>query len=232
MSLEPAIALMAGLLVLGQIPNLASAIGVIFVVIAGIDAIRTGASAPAQHDHHVDTPRLPAAPGQPAVPFRRKSSVDHASSLPIQGRRAGAAAARAAVGPGRENGQRGCVPDLLSRGPLLGVWIGRAVVARLDAPDRLRPGQLGIVVVGHVILGHVGATIADLAQRGFIRLDEVSGAERSQWLVTDLRGEAADSAGRLRSEWTLCEGLFSSQSAVQLSDHGQQLIPVLTLVRA
>ena len=47
MSLEPAIALLAGLLVLGQIPDMASAIGVIFVVIAGIGAVRTGARAPA-----------------------------------------------------------------------------------------------------------------------------------------------------------------------------------------
>ncbi|MGY0021179.1 EamA family transporter [Streptomyces sp. YJ-C3] len=43
MSLEPAIALLAGLLVLGQIPGLAPAVGVAFVVIAGIGATRTGA---------------------------------------------------------------------------------------------------------------------------------------------------------------------------------------------
>lgn len=61
MSLEPAIALLAGLLVLGQIPNMASAIGLIFVVIAGIGAIRTGARARAPQDSHMDTPSLPAA---------------------------------------------------------------------------------------------------------------------------------------------------------------------------
>ena len=48
MSLEPAIAVLAGLALLGQIPNPASAIGVTFVVIAGIGAIRTGARVPAQ----------------------------------------------------------------------------------------------------------------------------------------------------------------------------------------
>jgi inner membrane transporter RhtA len=48
MSLEPGIALLAGLVILGQIPSAASAAGVIFVVIAGIGAIRTGARAPAQ----------------------------------------------------------------------------------------------------------------------------------------------------------------------------------------
>ncbi|SHL47341.1 EamA family transporter [Streptomyces yunnanensis] len=43
MSLEPAIALLIGLLVLGQTPGLTSAAGVLFVVIAGAGAIRTGA---------------------------------------------------------------------------------------------------------------------------------------------------------------------------------------------
>jgi inner membrane transporter RhtA len=46
MSLEPAIALLAGLLVLRQNPGLARAAGVIFVVIAGVGATRTGAREP------------------------------------------------------------------------------------------------------------------------------------------------------------------------------------------
>jgi inner membrane transporter RhtA len=45
MSLEPAIALLAGLLMLRQIPSTASAAGILFVVIAGIGATRTGARA-------------------------------------------------------------------------------------------------------------------------------------------------------------------------------------------
>lgn len=57
MGLEPAIALLAGLLILGQIPSATSAAGVIFVVIAGIGAIRTGARALAQPDHQPDTAR-------------------------------------------------------------------------------------------------------------------------------------------------------------------------------
>ncbi|GAB2725371.1 EamA family transporter [Kitasatospora kifunensis] len=42
MSLEPAIALVMGLLVLGQVPGLAPAAGVVLVVIAGAGATRTG----------------------------------------------------------------------------------------------------------------------------------------------------------------------------------------------
>ncbi|MEV7723547.1 EamA family transporter [Streptomyces sp. NPDC101733] len=43
MSLEPAIALLAGLLVLGQVPGLLPAAGVVLVVVAGMGATRTGA---------------------------------------------------------------------------------------------------------------------------------------------------------------------------------------------
>jgi inner membrane transporter RhtA len=42
MSLEPAIALLAGLLLLSQVPDLLSAAGIVFVVIAGIGATRSG----------------------------------------------------------------------------------------------------------------------------------------------------------------------------------------------
>ena len=37
-------------------------------------------------------------------------------------------------------------------------------------PEDLRPAQLGIVLRGRVILGHVTATLVDLAQRGFLGL--------------------------------------------------------------
>lgn len=55
MSLEPAIALLAGLLILGQVPGAASAAGVILVVVAGIGATRSGA-------------RVPAAPSREEAP--------------------------------------------------------------------------------------------------------------------------------------------------------------------
>ena len=56
MSLEPAIAVLAGLLVLGQVPGAAAAAGVLFVVVAGIGATRTGARTPRPHDHRDATP--------------------------------------------------------------------------------------------------------------------------------------------------------------------------------
>ncbi|GAA3952557.1 membrane protein [Amorphoplanes auranticolor] len=49
MSLEPALALLIGLLVLGQVPGWAPVAGIAFVVAAGIGAERTGARAAAEH---------------------------------------------------------------------------------------------------------------------------------------------------------------------------------------
>jgi inner membrane transporter RhtA len=47
MSLEPAAALVVGLIALHQTPGLAPLAGIVFVVIAGIGASRTGAREPA-----------------------------------------------------------------------------------------------------------------------------------------------------------------------------------------
>jgi inner membrane transporter RhtA len=56
MSLEPAIAVLAGLLVLGQVPGATAAAGVLFVVVAGIGATRAGARTPQPRDQREATP--------------------------------------------------------------------------------------------------------------------------------------------------------------------------------
>ena len=45
MALEPAIALLVGLVALGQVPSVLAVVGIGFVVVAGIGAERTGARA-------------------------------------------------------------------------------------------------------------------------------------------------------------------------------------------
>lgn len=97
----------------------------------------------------------------------------------------------------------------------------------MTPPGNLRPAQLGIVLVGRVVLGHVTATLADLAQRGFLRIDEVNGQAVPGWLLTDLRDQTADRDSLLRFEVTLLDGLFAPQPTVRLSDIGQGLVPVL-----
>jgi inner membrane transporter RhtA len=57
MSLEPALALMIGLIVLGQAPGPLPVTGIAFVVVAGIGAARTGARpGPRARDHVAAVP--------------------------------------------------------------------------------------------------------------------------------------------------------------------------------
>jgi inner membrane transporter RhtA len=61
MSLEPAIALLAGLLVLGQVPGASSAVGIILVVIAGTGAARAGGRVPSPEEHRDEGPVQPSS---------------------------------------------------------------------------------------------------------------------------------------------------------------------------
>lgn len=100
-------------------------------------------------------------------------------------------------------------------------------------PEDLRPAQLGIVLLGRVILGHISATLVDLAQRGFLRIDAIPGDDDPDWLLTSLGDQAADRSVLLRFEATLLDGLFARQSAVRVSEISQELIlPALDQVRA
>jgi inner membrane transporter RhtA len=58
LSLEPAIALLAGLLILGQVPDAASGAGIILVVIAGIGATRSGGRPAVAEERRDSAPRL------------------------------------------------------------------------------------------------------------------------------------------------------------------------------
>lgn len=102
-------------------------------------------------------------------------------------------------------------------------------VRALRPPAGLRPAQLGIVLTGRVILGHVSATLVDLAGRGFLGLDEAD----TDWLLTDRRAEAAAAAGPLLDfEATLLDGLFGTSSLVRLSDLGEGMVPWLNKLRS
>lgn len=101
----------------------------------------------------------------------------------------------------------------------------------LQPPEGLRPAQLGIVLLGEVILGHVSATLVDLAQRGFLSIAEIRNGTGHDWQMTDLRGQRAGSRP-LRFEATLLEGMFGQQPVVRLSQMGDEQIPVLNRFRA
>jgi len=52
-------------------------------------------------------------------------------------------------------------------------------MGRLAIPKGLRPGMLGLLMVRRVIMGDIAATIVDLAERGYIAVDEAN----SGWSV-------------------------------------------------
>jgi hypothetical protein len=104
---------------------------------------------------------------------------------------------------------------------------------RLTPPGDLRPAQLGIILVGRVIAGHVGATLIDLSRRGYLRIEEVPGGDSPQWLLTDLRDqEPGPGEPLLPFEMTLLGGLFGRQAQLRLPGIGDELIPTLNRVRA
>jgi hypothetical protein len=103
----------------------------------------------------------------------------------------------------------------------------------LAPPGGMRPAQLGVVVVGRVVLGHIGATVADLAQRGFLELTEQPGDGEGDWVLIDRRGQASQGDVRLlRFEATLLHGLVDGRPSVRLGERGPDLVRVLERVRA
>jgi hypothetical protein len=99
----------------------------------------------------------------------------------------------------------------------------------LVPPEDLRPAQLGVVLVGRVLLGHISATVADLAVRGYLRI-EGSGAD---WVLTDLRQPVASGHGGLLSyEGELLAGLFDGHSEVGLPELAKPFMRTLDQVRS
>jgi hypothetical protein len=95
-------------------------------------------------------------------------------------------------------------------------------------PGGLRPAQLGVVLIGRVLPIHIGATIVDLASRGFLsmQIDEDDG---SSWRLTiaDRRPEDL-----LDYERALVHGLFSRQPTIPLEHLVLWAVPVLEKVRS
>jgi len=50
-------------------------------------------------------------------------------------------------------------------------------------PDRVRPGQLGAVMLGRVIIGDIAATVVDLSARGLLAVEERNDSGQSEWFL-------------------------------------------------
>lgn len=108
----------------------------------------------------------------------------------------------------------------------------RAAQPTPTPPEGLRPAQLGCVLLGQTVIGHVGATLAHLAQRGLLGIDPTDDSTDPDWLLTDLRSTGLSGEVLADFEATLLAGLFTNQRAVRLSELSPALIPTLNRFRA
>jgi hypothetical protein len=91
------------------------------------------------------------------------------------------------------------------------------IVTRVPVPpEGLRPGQLGVVAIGRVIIGDVAATLVDLALRHQLRIDEDTTAADAGWLLTPATGSrSSDSIADY--EQVLLEGIAGAGKTGSLS---------------
>jgi hypothetical protein len=108
---------------------------------------------------------------------------------------------------------RGRFPQSLAR-----TQFSPAQGAAFQRAGSLRPGQAGAILIGAVRPAHIAATFADLAGRGYLRIEETAGAE-PDWLITRVRTASGLLAGQglLRYEKTLLRRLFRRADHVLLS---------------
>jgi len=99
-------------------------------------------------------------------------------------------------------------------------------------PEGLRPAQIGCVLLGQTVIGHVSATLVDLAQRDLLGIDPTADGTNPDWLLTDLRSAGLTGEVLADFEATLLDGLFTNQRPVRLSEVNQALIPTLNRFRA
>jgi hypothetical protein len=98
----------------------------------------------------------------------------------------------------------------------------------LAPPRALRPAQLGVILVGRVTLAHIGATVVDLAGRGYLRIELVEDDD-PDWQITALDAEPDELPGYER---TLLRGLFDGPQTIRLGLVTARMMPLLDKVRS
>jgi hypothetical protein len=86
-----------------------------------------------------------------------------------------------------------------------------------EAPGGLRAGQLGVIVIGRVIMGDIAVTLADLAQREELTVNEAGGD--GDWLLSPSAGGASgrQQSQLLEYEKRLVDGLTEVGAPARLS---------------
>ncbi len=102
------------------------------------------------------------------------------------------------------------------------------VVVEFEAPQKMRPAELGLILDERADAKDVTATIVDLAVRGFMTIGEVPGQQ--DWIFTWKGG--GDSASLLPYEKTILDGLFAGRQQVNLFELKGKFAPTLRLAES
>jgi len=98
-------------------------------------------------------------------------------------------------------------------------------------PGKLRPGQLGVVMIGRVIMGDIAVTLVDLCVRKLIQIEQVPGGD---WLLRP--GLASAPRQRRESllgyEQTLLNGLAHKGESIGLTSLAGETAPLLDATRS
>ncbi|MBV8488618.1 MAG: DUF2207 domain-containing protein [Planctomycetaceae bacterium] len=105
------------------------------------------------------------------------------------------------------------------------------IVVNYEAPDGLRPAEVGTLVDERVDLRDISATIIDLAVRGYLKIQETSSgswfSSGSDYRFIKLRGPE----GLKNFEQKLYDQIFRQGDDVRLSDLQERFFPVLSRVK-
>jgi len=97
------------------------------------------------------------------------------------------------------------------------------LVVEFDAPQKMKPAELGLILDESADTKDVTATIVDLAVRGFLTIAEVP--RQKDWTLTSKAG--GDMAALLPYEKTLLDGLFAAGPQIKLSELKGTFAPTL-----
>ena len=105
------------------------------------------------------------------------------------------------------------------------------IVVNYEAPDGLRPAEVGTLIDEKVDLRDISATIVDLAVRGYIRIEQLESqswfSSGSDYRFTRLKGPE----GLKNFEKKLYDKIFGGRDSVELSDLQEKFFPVLARVK-
>ena len=102
------------------------------------------------------------------------------------------------------------------------VFTHEPVAVEFEAPGKMRPAELGLILDESADTKDVTATIVDLAVRGYLGIVEVPG--KKDWTFT---WKGKDISTLLPFEQTLLNGLFAGRQAVTLSELKGKFAPTL-----